>query len=154
MSIDKVLWDADRLASFCRQFYATSSSRSDDVTLLVCLFVCLSPFFCIFATFAPWHGGGGGWCVVAGGGWWWSVDMADELNGYARQTSRTDQLYGQAERTSWKDQFSIFEALASSLIQRLTFQFVHCDSPVRRRPCLYWNRAKQGEIGLYGNKKV
>ena len=34
------------------------------------------------------------------------------------------------------DQFSIFEALASSHIRRLTFQFVHCCSfRVQRRPC-------------------
>ena len=62
---------------------ATSSSRSDDVTLLACLFVShliflavdFAPFH-LFAfvplhlcTFAPWvlGGGGGGWWQVADG---------------------------------------------------------------------------------------
>ena len=54
-----------------------------------------------------------------------------------RQMSLSDQLDRLAGQTSWMDQFSVFEALDSSLIQRLTFQFVHCGSfRVPRRPCL------------------
>ena len=54
-----------------------------------------------------------------------------------RRTSQTDQLDELARRISQTDQFVIFEALASSHIRRLTFQFVHCRSfRVRRRPCL------------------
>ena len=42
------------------------------------------------------------------------------------------------------DQFSLFEALASSHIQRLTFQFVHCRSFwVRRRPCFETNTVEK-----------
>ena len=50
-------------------------------------------------------------------------------------TSWTDQLDGPAGQTSWTDQFFLFEALASSHIQRFSFQFVHwCSFRVRRRP--------------------
>ena len=50
----------------------------------------------------------------------------------------TDQLDRPAKHTSWTDQFFLFEALASSHIQTLTFQFVHCRSfRVGQRPCLW-----------------
>ena len=52
--------------------------------------------------------------------------------------SWTDQLNRSARQTSWTDQFFLFEALASSHIQRFSFQFVHCRSfRVRRRPCFF-----------------
>ena len=55
-----------------------------------------------------------------------------------KRISWTDQLDGPAGRISWTGQFSLLEALASSHIQRLTFQFVHCRSfRVRRRPCFF-----------------
>ena len=58
------------------------------------------------------------------------------LVGPARRTSWTDQLDGPAGRTSWTDQSFLFEALASSHIQRFSFQFVHCRSlRVQRRLC-------------------
>ena len=58
--------------------------------------------------------------------------------GPAGRTSWTDQLDGSAGRTSWTDQFFLFEALASSYIQRFPFQLVHCCSfRVRRSPCFY-----------------
>ena len=37
-----------------------------------------------------------------------------------------NQLNGCARQTSWSDQFSIFEALTSLHILRMTFQFVRC----------------------------
>ena len=58
------------------------------------------------------------------------ISWTDQLGGPA--TSYTDQLdgpaYTPAGRNSWTNQFSLFEALASSHILRLTFQFVHCRS--------------------------
>ena len=65
------------------------------------------------------------------------TSWTDQLDGPAGRTNWTDQLDGPAGRTSWIDQFSLFEALASLHIQRLTFQFVRCRSfRVRPRPCL------------------
>ena len=64
------------------------------------------------------------------------TSWTDQLDGPAGRTSWTDQLDGPAGRISWIDQFSLLEALASSHIRRLTFQFVHCRSfRVRRRSC-------------------
>ena len=60
----------------------------------------------------------------------------DQLFRPAGRTSWTDQLDGSAGQTSWTDQFSLFGALASLHIRRLTFQFVHCHSfRVQLRPC-------------------
>ena len=70
-----------------------------------------------------------------------------QLAQHARQISYMDQLYWSANRISakrisagrisWTDQFSLLKALASSHIQTLTFQFVHCCSfQVWRKPCL------------------
>ena len=53
---------------------------------------------------------------------------AKKLCAKARWISQTDQLNGSARQISWTDQFSIFEALVSLYIRRLTFQFVHCRS--------------------------
>ena len=65
------------------------------------------------------------------------TSWADQLNGPAGQTSWMDQLDRPAGQISLRDQFSLLEALASSHIRRLTFQFVHCRSfRVRRRTCL------------------
>ena len=63
-----------------------------------------------------------------------------QLDRPAGHSSWTDQLDRPARRTSWQtswtDQFFLFEALASSHIWKLTFQFVHCRSfRVRQRPC-------------------
>ena len=71
-------------------------------------------------------------------GW---TSWTDQLDGPAGRTSWTDQLDGPAGRTSWTDHFSLLEALASSHIRRLTFQFVPCRSfRVRQRPCFsHWN---------------
>ena len=44
--------------------------------------------------------------------------------------------HASARQTTWTDHFLIFEALSSSYIQRLTFQFVYCRSfRVLWRPC-------------------
>ena len=49
-----------------------------------------------------------------------------------------DHLNGSARQTNWMEKFSIFEALAISHIQRLTFQLVHCHSfQVQQRPCSF-----------------
>ena len=50
----------------------------------------------------------------------------DQLDGSAGRTSWMNQLNGPAGQTSWTDQFFLFDALASSQIRRLTFQFVLC----------------------------
>ena len=64
------------------------------------------------------------------------TSLTDQLDRPAGRISWTDQLDGTAGRTSWTDQFSLFEALASLHIRRLTFQFIHCRSfRVWRRPC-------------------
>ena len=63
------------------------------------------------------------------------------MDGLAGQNSWTYQLDVPAGQTSWTVQFFLFEALASSHIRRLTFQFVHCRSfRVRQRPCLLPSR--------------
>ena len=102
----------------------TSSSRSDNVTLHVCPFVCKSPYF--LGTMAPLHFAPLPICSftpLVVGGWWW-------LEGATHTLCNT--------WISLTAQFSIFGASASSLIQRLTFQFVCCRSfQVRRRPCSY-----------------
>ena len=49
------------------------------------------------------------------------TSWTDQLDGSAGQTSWTDQLDRPAGQTSWTDQFVLFEALASSLIQRFPF---------------------------------
>ena len=55
------------------------------------------------------------------------------VNGSARRTSWMDQLDRPA-----RDQFFLFEVLASSHIRRFSFQFIHCRSfRVRRRPCSF-----------------
>ena len=46
------------------------------------------------------------------------TSWTDQLDGLARQTSLAGQLDGPAGQTSWTDQFFLFEALASSNIQR------------------------------------
>ena len=64
------------------------------------------------------------------------TSWTDQLDGSAGRICWTDQLDRSAGRISWTDQFSLFEAMASLHIRRLTFQFVHCRSfRVRRRPC-------------------
>ena len=64
------------------------------------------------------------------------IIWTDQLDGPAGWTSWTDQMDGPAGWTSLTDQLFLFEALASSHIRRLTFQFVHCCSfRVRLRPC-------------------
>ena len=61
----------------------------------------------------------------------------------AIQINLMDQLNRSASQTSWIDQFSIFEALASLYIQRLTFQFVHYRSfTVLQRPCFQMSQSK------------
>ena len=67
------------------------------------------------------------------------TSWTDQMDEPAGQKSWTYQLDRPAGRTSWMDQFFLFEALASSHIQRFFFQFVHCRSfRVRRRPCFVW----------------
>ena len=54
-------------------------------------------------------------------------------------SSLMDQLDRPDGQTSWRDQFFLFEVLASSHIWRLTFQFVHCRSfRVQQRPCFIY----------------
>ena len=70
------------------------------------------------------------------------TSWTDQLNRSLERTSWTDQLDRPAEWTSWTDQlddqFFLFEALASSHIRRLMFQFVHCHSfRVRWRSCFF-----------------
>ena len=52
------------------------------------------------------------------------TSYTDQLVRSARRLSQTDQLDRSARHISQTDQFFIFEALASSHIQRLTFQLV------------------------------
>ena len=56
---------------------ATSSSRSDDVTLSACMYACHLIFFLQFCTFAPLYPCTlqvVGWVVVVDGvRWWWGV---------------------------------------------------------------------------------
>ena len=69
-------------------------------------------------------------CVIS------NTCKANQLDGSAIWISWTDKLDRPAGRISWTDQFSLLEALASSHIKRLTFQFVYfCSFWVRRRPC-------------------
>ena len=72
-------------------------------------------------------------CVNGSASW---TSWIDQLDGPAGWTSWTDQLVGPAGRTSWTDQIFLFEALASSHIQRFSFQFVDCCRLlVQQRPC-------------------
>ena len=65
---------------------------------------------------------------------------------HVQRTSWKDKLDVPAGQTRWTDQFSLLEALASSHIQRLTFQFVHCRSfRVQRRPFFYWTTTEVKE---------
>ena len=83
------------------------------------------------------------------------TSRTDQLEGQAGRTSWTDKLDRPARQTSWTDQLDrsagrtrltnqldrpvhLYEALASSHIIRISFQFVHCRIfRVRRRPCLF-----------------
>ena len=66
-------------------------------------------------------------------------------------TCNLQHIDGPVGQTLWTDQFSILEALASSHIQRLILQFVHCCSfRVQRRPCSVW-KSIVAEFKLYGS---